>query len=67
VDAGRVRCRVVVGGEVKAIKGVNLPGGVRLPIPSLSGDVDDLVRARAGWTMSPSVRPLGRRRAELKG
>ena len=46
VDAGRVRCRVVVGGEVKSNKGVNLPGGVALPIPSLSEkDVEDLVFA----------------------
>jgi pyruvate kinase len=43
VDAGRVRCRVIVGGEVKANKGVNLPGRVPLPIPSLSEkDIDDL-------------------------
>jgi pyruvate kinase len=43
VESGRVRCRVVVGGEVKANKGVNLPGGVSIPIPSLTKkDVDDL-------------------------
>ena len=43
VGSGRVRCRVVVGGEVKANKGVNLPGGVAIPIPSLTEkDVDDL-------------------------
>jgi pyruvate kinase len=42
VDAGRARCRVVVGGEVKAHKGVNLPG-VPVPIPSLTRkDLDDL-------------------------
>jgi pyruvate kinase len=43
VGSGRVRCRVVVGGEVKANKGVNLPGGVAIPIPSLTEkDVKDL-------------------------
>jgi pyruvate kinase len=43
VESGRVACRVVVGGEVKANKGVNLPGGVAIPIPSLTEkDVDDL-------------------------
>ena len=42
VHAGRARCRVIVGGEVKAHKGVNLPG-VPIPIPSLtSKDLDDL-------------------------
>jgi pyruvate kinase len=42
VDGGRVRCRVVVGGEVRAHKGVNLPG-VPIPIPSLTEkDLDDL-------------------------
>jgi pyruvate kinase len=42
VVGGRVRCRVVVGGEVKAHKGVNLPG-VPVPIPSLTKkDLDDL-------------------------
>jgi pyruvate kinase len=42
VASGRARCRVVVGGEVKAHKGVNLPG-VPLPIPSLTPkDIDDL-------------------------
>ena len=42
VDAGRIRCRVLVGGEVKSHKGVNLPG-VPLPIPSLTKkDLDDL-------------------------
>ena len=42
VDAGRARCRVVVGGEVKAHKGVNLPG-VPIPIPSLTRkDLEDL-------------------------
>src|SRR5215211_678530 len=39
---GRIRCRVVVGGEVRPHKGVNLPG-VPLPVPSLTDkDVDDL-------------------------
>ncbi len=43
VDAGRVRCRVIVGGEVKANKGVNLPGGVVIPIPCLTEkDIEDL-------------------------
>jgi pyruvate kinase len=38
----RARCEVVVGGEVKSQKGVNLPG-VPLPIPSLTRkDVEDL-------------------------
>jgi pyruvate kinase len=42
VASGRARCRVVVGGEVKAHKGVNLPG-VPIPIPSLTPkDIDDL-------------------------
>jgi pyruvate kinase len=45
VTGGRVRCRVVVGGEVKAHKGVNLPG-VPVPIPSLTKkDLDDLAFA----------------------
>ncbi len=35
VSGGRARCRVVVGGEVKSHKGVNLPG-VPIPIPSLT-------------------------------
>jgi pyruvate kinase len=43
VEHGRARCLVVVGGEVKSHKGVNLPG-VPLPIPSLTkkdlGDLD---------------------------
>jgi pyruvate kinase len=42
VDQGRAVCRVVVGGEVKSHKGVNLPG-VPIPIPSLTKkDLDDL-------------------------
>jgi len=42
VAEGRALCRVIVGGEVKAHKGVNLPG-VPLPIPSLTQkDVSDL-------------------------
>jgi pyruvate kinase len=36
VDRGRARCRVIVGGEVKSNKGVNLPRGVPIPVPSLS-------------------------------
>jgi pyruvate kinase len=35
VEHGRARCLVVVGGEVKSHKGVNLPG-VPVPIPSLT-------------------------------
>jgi len=42
VENGRARCRVIVGGEVKSHKGVNLPG-VPIPIPSLTKkDLDDL-------------------------
>ena len=42
VKDGRALCRVVVGGEVKTHKGVNLPG-VPVPIPSLTKkDLDDL-------------------------
>src|SRR5438477_2767716 len=42
VEHGRARCRVIVGGEVKSHKGVNLPG-VPIPIPSLTKkDLDDL-------------------------
>jgi pyruvate kinase len=42
VTNGRATCRVVVGGEVKSHKGVNLPG-VPVPIPSLTKkDLDDL-------------------------
>ena len=42
VEAGRARCRVIVGGTVLAHKGVNLPG-VSLPIPSLTEkDIADL-------------------------
>jgi pyruvate kinase len=42
VEQGRALCRVVVGGEVKSHKGVNLPG-VPLPIPSLTQkDMEDL-------------------------
>jgi pyruvate kinase len=45
VDQGRALCRVVVGGEVKSHKGVNLPG-VPIPIPSLTKkDLDDLAFA----------------------
>jgi pyruvate kinase len=45
VEQGRARCRVVVGGEVKSHKGVNLPG-VPIPIPSLTKkDLDDLAFA----------------------
>jgi pyruvate kinase len=35
VEHGRARCLVIVGGEVKSHKGVNLPG-VPVPIPSLT-------------------------------
>jgi pyruvate kinase len=42
VEQGRARCLVIVGGEVKSHKGVNLPG-VPVPIPSLTKkDLDDL-------------------------
>ncbi len=42
VERGRARCTVLVGGEVGARKGVNLPG-IPLPIPSLTAkDLDDL-------------------------
>jgi pyruvate kinase len=42
VEQGRALCRVVVGGEVKSHKGVNLPG-VPIPIPSLTRkDIEDL-------------------------
>jgi pyruvate kinase len=42
VEPGRARCGVVVGGQVKSNKGVNLPG-VPIPIPSLTRkDLDDL-------------------------
>jgi pyruvate kinase len=47
VEHGRARCLVVVGGEVKSHKGVNLPG-VPVPIPSLTKkDLDDLEFALA--------------------
>jgi len=47
VDSGRASCRVIVGGEVKSHKGVNLPG-VPIPIPSLTPkDLDDLEFALA--------------------
>src|SRR5256885_3568099 len=42
VEQGQARCRVIVGGEVRSHKGVNLPG-VPVPIPSLTKkDLDDL-------------------------
>jgi pyruvate kinase len=42
VERGRATCEVLVGGTVRAHKGVNLPG-VPLPIPSLTRkDIDDL-------------------------
>jgi len=45
IDHGRAMCRVLVGGEVKSHKGVNLPG-VPVPIPSLTKkDLDDLAFA----------------------
>jgi pyruvate kinase len=45
VEPGRARCGVVVGGQVKANKGVNLPG-VPIPIPSLTRkDLEDLTFA----------------------
>ncbi len=47
VEHGRARCLVVVGGEVKSHKGVNLPG-VPVPIPSLTKkDLEDLEFALA--------------------
>ncbi|HZO97058.1 MAG TPA: pyruvate kinase [Gaiellaceae bacterium] len=47
VRAGRATCRVVVGGEVRSHKGVNLPG-VSVPVPSLTPkDLDDLEFALA--------------------
>ncbi len=47
VERGRVRCEVLVGGTVRAHKGVNLPG-IPLPIPSLTRkDLDDLEFALA--------------------
>jgi pyruvate kinase len=47
VESGRALCRVVVGGEVAAHKGVNLPG-VPIPIPSLTPkDLSDLEFALA--------------------
>ena len=66
---GRARCRVVVGGEVKSHKGVNLPG-VPIPIPSLTEkDLDDLdVRARARRRLRRAVvRARGRGRARPAG
>src|SRR3954465_6491104 len=45
VEQGKAVCRVIVGGEVKSHKGVNLPG-VPVPIPSLTKkDLDDLTFA----------------------
>jgi pyruvate kinase len=45
VEPGRARCGVVVGGQVNANKGVNLPG-VPIPIPSLTRkDLEDLTFA----------------------
>ncbi len=42
VERGRARCAVLVGGEVGAHKGVNVPG-ISLPIPSLTEkDLGDL-------------------------
>jgi pyruvate kinase len=43
VDAGRAKCLVIVGGEISSHKGVNLPAGVPIPVPSLTEkDLDDL-------------------------
>jgi pyruvate kinase len=36
IQSGRALCRVVAGGEVNPNKGVNLPGGVEIPVPSLT-------------------------------
>jgi pyruvate kinase len=36
VDGGRASCRVLVGGVVKSRKGVNLPRGLTIPVPSLT-------------------------------
>ena len=47
VEKGRATCTVIAGGEVRAHKGVNLPG-VPIPIPSLTPkDLDDLEFALA--------------------
>jgi pyruvate kinase len=47
VEEGSARCSVVVGGEVAAHKGVNVPG-VPVPIPALTRkDLDDLEHALA--------------------
>ncbi len=47
IEGRRARCRVIVGGEVKSQKGVNLPG-VPIPIPSLTEkDLKDLEFALA--------------------
>ncbi len=43
VSGGRALCDVLVGGEVRPNKGVNLPAGVAIPVPSLTEkDMDDL-------------------------
>ncbi len=36
VEDGRARCRVTQGGTVISRKGVNLPPGLRIPVPSLT-------------------------------
>ncbi|HWB22347.1 MAG TPA: pyruvate kinase [Gaiellaceae bacterium] len=42
VEGGRAKCLIIVGGEVKSHKGVNLPG-VPIPVPSLTEkDLGDL-------------------------
>jgi len=43
VTGGRALCRVLAGGEVRSNKGVNLPRGVAIPVPSLTEkDIIDL-------------------------
>jgi pyruvate kinase len=59
VEGGRVRCRVVVGGEVSAHKGVNLPG-VAISIPSLTekdtADLDFALRLGVDYVALSFVR-----------
>ena len=60
VAAGRVRCRVLVGGEVRSRKGVNLPSGVRIPVPSLTDkdlvDLDFALRLEVDYVALSFVR-----------